>query len=341
MTRLGHVKALDGIRGIAIVSVVGFHLFNWPHGGQFGVDLFFVLSGFLITTLLLEEHERHGRIGLRAFYVRRARRLLPALGVLLIAIAAIGALVYPTRRLVEILAASAFYAANFVRGFATYDVFWASPADHLWSLAQEEQFYLLWPPLLIVLLHRTTVKRILTGTLALFVALCVYRWALATGGARFQRIYFAPDVHADGLVIGCAAAFARAHGIRLPAGTGWVGLVVFTAAALAATESIDTQVYVLPIVELGAAALVLHAANPGLLSRCLSLRPLPWLGAISYSVYLWHQMAGWFVGWKHPWYALAATMILSIGSYYLVERPFRRRNTVKAKPLPALAPAEA
>ena len=148
--RFGHVPALDGVRGIAIAAVVGFHFFDTPSGGGIGVDLFFVLSGFLITTLLLEEQSTTGRISLVEFYKRRGRRLLPGLGALLAAAAAVlltgGSSVVSPRSLIG----GAFYVTNIIDAFHPIH----GALQHLWTLAEEEQFYLLWPIVLLWLLRR-------------------------------------------------------------------------------------------------------------------------------------------------------------------------------------------
>ena len=170
--RLGYVPALDGVRAIAIAAVTGLHFFGLS-GGNYGVDLFFVLSGFLITTLLLEQHEKTGSIELSDFYLRRARRLLPALVTLLLAVAIVGSFAYRPSRLAEILAAGGFYAANVVRAAAP-GVLSAGPLSHLWSLAMEEQFYLLWPIALVTLLHRRVdQRRVVRGLALLFIGLVV------------------------------------------------------------------------------------------------------------------------------------------------------------------------
>src|SRR5438093_1585780 len=155
--RLGYRPALDGVRGIAIAIVVAFHAFGWPAAGTLGVDLFFVLSGFLITTLLLEEHARSGRIGIRAFYLRRARRLLPALFALLVPflLIALAAVVFrgssPSALFLG-LGAALTYTSNIVVAADPSAV--PAALIHLWSLGAEEQFYIVWPLLLVVLMRR-------------------------------------------------------------------------------------------------------------------------------------------------------------------------------------------
>jgi len=326
--RLGHRPALDGIRGVAILAVVGFHLAGWPAGGAYGVDLFFVLSGFLITTLLLEEQNKAGRISLRGFYVRRARRLFPALAAMLLVIAAAGPIAFGAKRTIEIVASS-LYAANFVRAFAASDPLAVGPAGHLWSLAQEEQFYLVWPLILIVFL-RFRLRGLLVGALLMFVGLCVYRWALAANGATFSRLYFGPDVRADGLMLGCAAAFAHASGVRVSGRWGWVGLAVFVLACLPAhPATVASQVRLLPVVEIGSALLILAVLQRGTLERMLAFGPLVWLGTISYSLYLWHYFAWWATGHRAV-LALPISVVLALASYHLVERRFRHRRSKAA-----------
>jgi peptidoglycan/LPS O-acetylase OafA/YrhL len=320
--RLGYVPALDGIRGIAIAAVTGLHFFGLS-GGSFGVDLFFVLSGFLITTLLLEERERWGRISLRGFYERRARRLLPAVGVVVMMYLVFAA-VSPARfgHAAAIAAAGGLYASNFVRGFAHPDPLNGQPFDHLWSLAEEEQFYLAWPLMLIWLLHRRA-QRIALGLGILFIALVGYRAGLGFAGAGWPRLKYAPDTHADGLVLGCLLAFLPR---RIPAWAGWLALAIFAACCVVGGQSVAWLVYGLPVVELASAALIIAALQPGRLAQLLSLRPLVWLGVISYSLYLWQQPARWLIGWNNPWPALALTVVFTLFSYYRIEKPFRQRR---------------
>jgi peptidoglycan/LPS O-acetylase OafA/YrhL len=151
---LGYRPALDGVRGIAIALVVGFHAFGWPGAGTLGVDLFFVLSGFLITAILIEEHGRTGTISIRGFYRRRARRLLPALFAMLtpyLLLAGVAVLVGQGSTVFLALAGALTYTSNIIVAVDPSAV----PAGliHLWSLAAEEQFYLIWPLLLLSLLR--------------------------------------------------------------------------------------------------------------------------------------------------------------------------------------------
>ena len=186
VSRIGYVPALDGIRGILIIAVIGVHYFGYPIGADTSMDVFFALSGFLITTLLLEERDRKDRVSLPGFYRRRAYRLLPALFTVL------GAYVIVTQvspRGLEQTAAGGFYAANIVMASGSH-LLDGTPMLVYWSLAQEEQFYLLWPLLLVLLLKRgVRESRIAMALVGLVIVLAIYRAMLAVGGATASRIY--------------------------------------------------------------------------------------------------------------------------------------------------------
>jgi peptidoglycan/LPS O-acetylase OafA/YrhL len=301
MRRLGYVPALDGLRGVAILAVVLFHFFGLP-GGFFGVDLFFVLSGYLITTILLED----GRLG--RFYVRRARRLLPALALVLLVLSR----QWGWTRVTE----GGLYLGNAFRAFGVGHLA-ATPLDHLWSLAEEEQFYLLWPIVLLLVLPRRRHLAVALGVL--FVALVGYRIGLVATGAGLQRIYFGPDTHADGLVLGCLAALLRP---QVRAAAGRAGLLAIVVLFSLAEYSLGWLEYGLPLFEIAAVLVVLAAADGHLPE--LTFKPLIWLGLISYSLYLWHQPARFLFGLHSPWRALPAALVLALLSYWFVEKPFRR-----------------
>jgi peptidoglycan/LPS O-acetylase OafA/YrhL len=317
MRRLGHLPALDGLRGVAIALVVAYHYWKWPRAGWLGVDLFFVLSGFLITTLLLEEHAETGRIRLRAFYARRARRLFPALAVLLAAFVLLNA-VRGTDAL-GLVARWGLYTANI------YEAFWPSHAshlvglNHLWSLAQEEQFYLVWPAALLGAVRFHNPARVL---LVLAAALIVYRAVLVLGGATGPRIYFSPDTHSEGLVLGSALAFARRSEPlvvtrRLVACTA---LLCVPLVAFEASSTPSTQLFLLPIFEVASVVFV-AAAVAGTIRLP---RLLVWLGGISYSLYLWHAFLLWAFHGHNRLPALALSVAAAYASTRWIERPFRR-----------------
>lgn len=316
MKRLGYVPALDGLRGIAIALVVAFHYFEFPFGGGGGVDLFFVLSGFLITTLLLEERTETGKITLRAFYARRARRLLPALLALLAAFSVIA--VAKGHDPLWDLVRFGFYTGNAVRAFTVPP---PSGLEHLWSLAEEEQFYLVWPLLLLVF-ART--RRLLMLTLALTGALILYRAGLAISGASMHRLYFGPDTHADGLTMGAVLAIIRQRrSLAVPEGLlPWI-VGIFTLAVL--IPDLNTSIG-LPPFEIVCAALIAAAVSGSSLATPLSWSPLVFLGKISYSLYLWHFMLIWAFGWRYHLMALPVAVVCAWLSYRFVEQPFRRRR---------------
>lgn len=339
--RLGYVPALDGLRGIAILLVVCFHYFGVPPGGLVGVDLFFVLSGFLITTLLVEERAVRGRISLRGFYERRVRRLLPALtamlAVYLIASAVSG------HNALTLVALGGLYLGNVAQAWNLAPLLHTALTP-LWSLAEEEQYYLVWPLLLALLLRS---KRPLRAITALVAAVLIYKVALTLAThPSWQRLNFGPDTHADGLLLGSLLAIVRAE--RPLQGREWwgkVGIAALAAGALLGRTTVGWIAYGLPVFEIGLVFLVAAAVSETELATALRERHLVGLGKISYSVYLWHAPV---------WFGLAAvlslnrlelglvalplTIAVSIASYRFVETPFRRRRRL-ALPSPAVASA--
>lgn len=326
--RLGHVPALDGLRGIAILLVVGFHYFHFPLGGQDGVDLFFVLSGFLITTLLLEERER-GAVSLPRFYARRARRLLPALFVMLAVFVVVGAVRGENKLAVALIGTS--YVGNALVAYGSrFGLELArSPLGPLWSLAEEEQFYLLWPALLLVVVRFRHSARWIAG---LFLALVLYRAALF-GLHSPSRVYAGPDTRADGLVAGCLLAFLWRGGLRVGEGVAKAAVTIVAGGAFCAWAFAWWPALGLPIFEIAGAALVCAAVSETELARGLAWRPLTWLGERSYSLYLWNlpvlvaatSLAGKTVGAKVG--ALLAAVSIAAASYQLIEQRFRRVRT--------------
>jgi peptidoglycan/LPS O-acetylase OafA/YrhL len=291
--RLGYRPALDGIRGVAVLAVMAHHTgVRHLRGGMVGVDVFFVLSGFLITTLLVEEWVRAGRVDIPAFYRRRALRLFPAvvalLGVFLVAgTVAHSALLDSTRRG---LAPVAFYVADWVaaRGVDLGAV------HHTWSLAVEEQFYLLWPVILIMFLRAPGGRdRALWWCVVGITAVTLLRAAAWHAGVSGERLYFGPDARADALLLGCVLALAgtrlpRSLASRAAAGAGVVALAVI----VAWFHSGDGRWYIggFTVAALSAAAVIAHVVREpgGRMASALTSRPLVHVGRISYGLYLWH-----------------------------------------------------
>lgn len=219
-----------------------------------------------------------------------------------------------------------FYLANIARAFQHPDTISGTPFASLWSLAQEEQFYLVWPLLLIGLLRfrRETIAKLL---LTLFVGLFIYGLCLVALGASWSRLYFGPDTHLGGLVIGCFAAVVRREGGRLPPWVPWGAAIVVLGAMIGVAGTVQSDVFGSPLVDVCCGALVVAALEPGLLGKALSTRWLTPVGRVSYSLYLWQGLALWLTNWNHRVLALALSIVFAVASYRLVENRFRKRRT--------------
>jgi peptidoglycan/LPS O-acetylase OafA/YrhL len=330
-----HRPELDGLRGIAILVVLGAHTgvpgFSEGGGGA-GVTLFFVLSGYLITGLLLAERTRNGRVDLRAFYIRRALRLFPALAAVLIVVAALalaGLMPQAAREGVDyriVLLGVVCYVANWV-AVAGQSI---GMLGHTWSLAVEEQFYILWPTLLLAGLRLGRQRLALIVLLLIFLD-TPYRLLLDLNGG-FMHVFVGTDTRGDALLFGCVLAILET---RWHVAVGWLGLVgVFALAALwPADPGLGAQILFIP-----AAAIVSTLAVAGC-PTILAWRPLAFVGRISYGLYLWHGLVIW---WSLPW---PVAVPLSIGiacvSYFLLEQRFLRLKDRFGRARPALAPATA
>ena len=345
---LNHEPALDGLRGIAILAVLAFHL-GWVGSGFLGVDLFFVLSGFLITRLLLSRMAANGGgVGLTSFWVGRLRRLLPAALVTIVAVAALalgGVFSSPVLR--ADLGAALGYVANWrlvLSGDDYADQFGpASPVRHFWSLAVEEQFYLLFPLLLggLALIARrrgVDLGRLVLGTAAILSVLsAVLLWRLYDPAA-ISRAYYGTDARMFGPLIGVCLAVvtARRSGTR----RAWrpAELAVFVAAVVVALVVIAPWTVTAAVYYHGGAALFALAAA-GVIGVTLvrpmvplAWRPLCWVGTISYGLYLYHWpifavLSPARTGWSDPWLAtvrLAVTFAAAAASAVWLELPIRQ-----------------
>lgn len=342
--------ALDGLRGVAILAVVGVNA-EWPFlaGGFFGVDVFFVLSGFLITTLLLTEWRQRGEINLRRFFARRALRLMPAL-VALLAFACIYTYLFrsPEQHAAAftIAASALFYVSNWVIGVGNVH----GTLEHTWSLGVEGQFYLLGAGLIAFGLRRGVgLNRMIGGCIAVVALVAIWRavfWEQAPG---VMRVYMGLDTRADSLLIGCVAAFIRAQEVDRNRGTSdgsaWTRWLLpiswlVVAGSFVATPGVGVSYpYVggFTLVSLATAVILWcalskpHEAG----SRWLSSPLLIWFGRISYSLYLWHvPLKNVFSVERLAPYTrstIAAEVCrfaifvgVACGSYYCIERPFLR-----------------
>jgi peptidoglycan/LPS O-acetylase OafA/YrhL len=324
---IGYRPALDGVRGLAIALVVSLHAFGWPHDGSVGVDLFFVLSGFLITTLLLEERAATGTVSLTGFYRRRAARLMPALVVLLgvYAIVTGGANAWA-------IFVGATYTTNIAQVLDPNLVPFA--LSHLWSLAQEEQFYLLWPPLLLLILRGKPglLPRVLV---TMIFAVVLEKLVLSALGASENRIYAGPDTHAGPLLVGClfAALYSGERSLMLRRLGTLAPFAVVGGILLAQWRPILNPFSPLRTAFAFACAfLIIAALDVRVVERTLSARPLRSLGRISYSLYLWHVpvlAAAGATGYDQRPARSVLTLCLAVAvaaaSFYLVEQPLRKR----------------
>jgi peptidoglycan/LPS O-acetylase OafA/YrhL len=366
-TRSARVPALDGLRGVAVAGVLVFHGgLTWAGGGFLGVSTFFTLSGFLITSLLLVEHETTGAIALTRFWARRARRLLPALALAIAGILVLGVLTARGQQAVRLpgdAVSALLYVANwrFVLGDQSYAALFAepSPLQHAWSLAIEEQFYLLFPLLVIgVLGHVRSARR----GLALVVGALTIGSVVLSGllvsvvGADTTRVYYGTDTRAAELLVG--ALLACAIGGRPLALTrkgkrvlARIGTAAF-ALVLAGWVALDVDTSLLYRGGLGAygllTAVVIAAAHvPGPVRRLLSREPLRSLGLVSYGVYLYHWPVFLWVSPDRtdldgaPLFALrvAITLTLAAASYRFVEQPIRTGARWRTRPATLAAPA--
>jgi peptidoglycan/LPS O-acetylase OafA/YrhL len=329
--QLGYLPALDGLRAISIALVVSYHAFGFPMGGAAGVDVFFVLSGFLITRLLVVECADTGRIDLRSFYARRCRRLLPALVFMLAVYLIVTAAVGENHLLAAAVGGS--YVANFFDA-AGNPLLTSAHLNQLWSLAQEEQFYLLWPAGLLLLSRGRNLLRIIVGLLVLLI---VYRAALSYAGASATRLYYEPDLRADGLLIGAAIAVAHIRRqFAVPEWVGKAGLAGLMVGAIVAWGFRSWPAWGQPIFLGSVGLLLLAAISDTDLAQGLSCRPLVWLGRRSYSLYLWHApvigaaafVAGNTLGAKIG--AVLAAIAIAAFSYRFIEQPFRLGRRARA-----------
>ena len=338
---------IDGLRGIAVLSIVLFHVgIDGLGGGYVGVDIFFVISGFLITSIIVREL-KDNRFTLARFYERRVRRILPALMVVLIATIIAGLVMLTPSQLEELAEstiATSLFSSNFF--FFAGTGYFDGPAEskpllHTWSLAVEEQFYILFP-LLLMYLHRRHADRY-AATIAALVGASFVACVLMTGVDESAAFYLIPfrawelgigSLLALGFVPAVAGALSRAL-------VATAGLVAILVSVFVFTPSTPFPGAAAALPTLGTAA-VIHAGSSGqtFVSRALSIRPLVFIGLISYSLYLWH--------WPVVVYAkqflineptdferhviLFAVLLLAAASWHFVESPFRDRRRFQPQP---------
>lgn len=327
-----------------MIAVVLLHAgFGWANWGFLGVDVFFVLSGFLITTLLLREWQSTGTISLRSFYWRRIARLFPALAVLLLAVTAWSLAGSATEwQTLRGVGASLLYVANWAIVLSPDHQI--GKLQHTWSLAIEEQFYLVWPFVLVLLLRRGWLwQRLVVLTLSGAILSALWRASLWRMTLEPWRVYGGSDTRADGLLIGCALALLI---LNVPVlSTRRVGYALLPVLGLAAlgvvgvwwTAATPWEFWWYSrggyaVVALLSAVAVLLAATGSVpcLSRLLSVTPLVWAGRVSYGLYLWHYPiltafgSPKLLGDGERIVLIALAVGVAVASWVLVEQPLQR-----------------
>ena len=343
--RAKHFPSLDGLRGIAILLVITHHQLIPLNlkGGFLGVDLFFVLSGFLITTLLLTEFDATQTISLKKFYIRRALRLAPALLLYLLVTLVVTYRLHPEdfRQQLKLVGLALVYLTNWRMAFG-WD-FTLDPTAIIWSLSIEEQFYLIWPIALFAFLSwRVRRSFIAAGLIVVILSILTHRYRMFADGAELHRLYYGSDTRADAPLMGCLIALLP----TLKTGSWSRPLLkgVTTGAMCAFVYLISTIDYSDHFLYLGgytlialiAGVLTWSAANDqlGFLQPVLESSVLRWLGKISYGLYLWHWLLlretsfYYWVGDHDGWVRLALAVLVSALCFYLVEQPF---NNLKRK----------
>jgi peptidoglycan/LPS O-acetylase OafA/YrhL len=351
---------VEGLRAVAVVLVVLFHAgVSWLPGGYVGVDVFFVISGFLITGLLLREYEKRGRISISGFYARRARRILPA-AMLVIVLAVIAS--YFIQNFIEYgnvsqdgrwatLFAGNFHFAAVGNGYFQKSVA-PSPLQHFWTLAVEEQFYLVWPPL--VLLVSVMFRRIPFRWRVTTIAGCAIAasmiWSIIQTNNAPVAAYFSPFTRAWELGLGAITATLVPQLSRVPKALGsvlaYAGLaaVVASAAWYTSTTPFPGTAALLPV--LGTVAIVAGGASGGGAKHLLGLRPMRSVGRVSFGWYLLHYppmiiLTGAL--WVHPLSVqedlliAAATLVAAYIMYAIIERPIRRSSFLAHRPWLSIA----
>ncbi len=355
---LAYIPALDGLRALAVVGVILFHFgVDGVNGGFLGVDVFFVISGYLITTLLLSEAGASGSIRLSSFWGRRARRLLPALAVTIIAVSVAAALLDSPSQLSSIRSdglATLFYVANWHFIISNQHYFShfgpVSPLLHTWSLAVEEQFYLIWPLIVFTTLalcrrrQRTNYKNFLLAFASTGAILsAIWMAILYKPGTDTSRIYFGTDTHCQVILVGVVLALIKPEKIfrsdsNLSRSNMLPGILSVLAILLSFHYLTSTTSFLYRggflVVSIASALLIGQiVANPHhIVGRLLSLPPIKYIGRISYGLYLYHWPIFIFLneantklsGWELLSIRVISTLAISVVSFHLIETPIRK-----------------
>lgn len=340
--KIVYTPEFDGMRGMAILAVMVYHAStSYLQGGFIGVDIFFVLSGFLITFLIMNEYDASLSLNLKNFYIRRALRLAPALLTLLLVFSLYSIATLSKEKsesnLIDAII-SLFYMSNWARAFSIH------PPDylgHTWSLSIEEQFYILWPVTLWGLLrcihNRWTIAFIAFAIAVLSWLLRIY---LIQNNASIDRLYNGLDTHADPLMIGCVLGIVLSSGLiseklqislskYLPVLAYLAITGLFLASVNVAYTSLHMYYWAIFVIEVLTAILILYVFNSedSLLKKLLSMKWLVWIGSISYGLYLWHYPIYRLMENLHYssfeviTFGSFCTFLISIFSFYIIEKP--------------------
>lgn len=342
---MNYKPAIDGIRALAVLMVIGFHSATpGAAGGYLGVDVFFVLSGFLITTLLLDELEKTGDLNVHQFYLRRFLRLTPALLLMLGAYLILAPLAWPSMALhtdVRDVLISTFYLSDYASAF------WSLPRylRHTWSLSVEQHYYVLWPLLLLVLTKRFNRTQLAVALSALYVVFMGWRiYCDLQGDTGYMHSYYRFDTRLSGLTAGSLMA-ALMGNLRRPAVPQRANLAAMAGLAVIAlcswrfhVESSSAMIFGISAVEISTLSLIYVAVKVegSFVQRALA-HPLPaFIGKMSYGIYLWHYPIFVYLWDRYPWYVIligggTVSLMLATVSYYTIERFARRyARTLKA-----------
>jgi peptidoglycan/LPS O-acetylase OafA/YrhL len=343
-----HVASFDGLRGIAVLLVIFFHATMGRFAGGFlGVDLFFALSGFLITSTLVDEYKSSGGISLGAFYARRVLRLMPALFAMLAVYVVIA--IFLAQHAAQHLTAAAFAAGYVMNWVIAFNLGPAGFVAHTWSLGVEEQFYLLWPALLLLVLSWAGRRAAVGIGVMLLAVSTMWRVYLAAHGASWERTYCGFDTGADAMFAGCVLALVdfSPEMLSFMCSSWYIPAALISGFCVVAAYGAHwMQFWGMTVFGLCAAWLVrfLAISRGSLLDTVLEWTPLQFLGRISYGVYLWHLLILWLLLFAHLQDGLIILAILPLSvivallSYALIELPFLR---LKARRFARIRPYEA
>ncbi|MBC1494002.1 acetyltransferase [Listeria welshimeri] len=352
-----YVPSIDGLRALAVIAVIAYHLnFSWAKGGFIGVDIFFVLSGYLITNILLTQWEKNQTLQLKQFWLRRFRRLIPAAYVMIVVVVIFSVLFHSEilKNLRGDAIASFFYVSNWwfiFHNVSYFDSFgMPSPLKNLWSLAIEEQFYLIWPVFLLVFLRWVkNPKLLLKIVIGLGLLSAIWMTILYVPGTDPSRVYYGTDTRLFDLLSGCALAFVwpfnrlspnipkRSKAALNIAGTISILFFFLITALVSEYQPFLYRGGLLFVAIMGVVMIATIAHPASYLSKIFSFKPLRWIGTRSYGIYLWHYPIITLttpvleIGQPSIWRSIlqvAATFIIAELSFRYIETPIRKNGFI-------------